>query len=62
MRLAASLEQGASHPLARAIVARAAELGVAAAAMANVRVHPGRGVSGDEEGHRLRAGLARVPR
>jgi len=53
MQLAASLEQGAVHPLARAITARAAELGVAAGPITNVCVHPGRGVSGDEEGHRL---------
>ena len=51
VQLAASLEQGAVHPLARAITARAAELGVTARLMANVRVHPGRGVSGDEDGH-----------
>jgi len=51
VRLAAGLEQGASHPLARAIVARAAEDGVEPQAMASVRVHPGRGVSGEESGH-----------
>ena len=51
VQLAASLEQGAVHPLARAITARAAELGVAARPISNVRVHPGRGVTGDEDGH-----------
>jgi Cu+-exporting ATPase len=51
VQLAASLEQGAVHPLARAITSRAAELGVTARVMANVRLHPGRGVSGDEDGH-----------
>jgi Cu+-exporting ATPase len=51
VQLAASLEQGAVHPLARAIIARAAELGVTARPLASVRVHPGRGVSGDEDGH-----------
>jgi Cu+-exporting ATPase len=48
--LAASLEQGASHPLARAIVAHAAEIGEKPRVVANVRVHPGRGVSGEENG------------
>jgi Cu+-exporting ATPase len=51
--LAASLEQGAAHPLARAIVARAGEVGVEPQPMANVRVHPGRGVSGEDGGHRV---------
>jgi Cu+-exporting ATPase len=51
VRLAAGLEQGASHPLARAIVARAAEDGIEVPPTANVRVHPGRGVSGEEDGH-----------
>ena len=53
MSLAASVEQGAAHPLARAIVARAAELGAKPRALGSVRVHPGRGVSADEAGHAI---------
>jgi Cu+-exporting ATPase len=49
--LAAALEQGAVHPLARAILARAVVMGVEPQTLATVRVHPGRGVSGDEGGH-----------
>ena len=48
--LAASLEHGAVHPLARAIVMRAAELGLPPRLTENVRVHPGRGVSGENDG------------
>ena len=51
LQLAATLEQGAVHPLARAITRHAAELGVAARPIANVRVHAGRGVNGDDDGH-----------
>ena len=50
--LAMSLEHGATHPLARAIVGRAAALGLTPVPVENVRVHPGRGVSGDLDGRR----------
>jgi Cu+-exporting ATPase len=42
---ASSLEQGAAHPLARAIQERADALGVAMEPLDNLRVHPGRGIS-----------------
>ena len=51
VQLAAGLEHGAAHPLARAIVARAAEDGVPPTPIESVRVHPGRGVSGEQGGH-----------
>jgi Cu+-exporting ATPase len=47
---AAGLESGATHPLARAIVARAHAEGAAPLVFDNSRVHPGRGVSGEREG------------
>ena len=53
---AASLEQGAVHPLARAIVAHASALGVEARSISSLRVHPGRGVSGVEDGHAIALG------
>jgi Cu+-exporting ATPase len=43
---AASLEHGATHPLARAIVAAAGELASRPLPLRDVRAHPGRGVSG----------------
>ena len=61
LELATSLEHGATHPLARAIVSRAASLGVTPMAIGNVRVHPGRGVSGDSRCADGPARFARVP-
>lgn len=54
LRLAAALEQGSEHPLARAILARAAlsDLPVASGFAA----HPGHGVSAEIEGRSLRLG------
>jgi Cu+-exporting ATPase len=51
LQLAAGLEQGAAHPLARAIVARATQDHAEPQSIAGVRVHPGRGVSGEDDGH-----------
>jgi P-type Cu+ transporter len=56
LELATCLEHGATHPLARAILGRAASLGVTPTAIENVRVHPGRGVSGEREGQTVRLG------
>jgi Cu+-exporting ATPase len=56
LRLAASLEQGATHPLARAILQRAAELGIAPVPLTDVRVVAGRGVSGALAGQELQLG------
>jgi Cu+-exporting ATPase len=56
LRLAASLEEGATHPLARAIVKRAAEFELQPLPVRNVRVHAGRGVSGDDGAQEIRLG------
>lgn len=44
LRLAASAEWGSEHPLARAVLRRAAELGIAATAPQDFRAVPGQGV------------------
>jgi Cu+-exporting ATPase len=53
---AMSLEQGATHPLARAIIVRAAELQQKPLPVTNVRVHAGRGVAGEHGAQTLRLG------
>ncbi|TDQ26169.1 Cu+-exporting ATPase [Raoultella sp. BIGb0149] len=54
LRLAAALEQGSSHPLARAILDKAAES--ALPTVSNFRTLRGLGVSGEADGHRLLLG------
>jgi len=54
LRLAAALEQGSSHPLARAILDKAG--GLALPPVSNFRTLRGLGVSGEAEGHRLLLG------
>jgi Cu+-exporting ATPase len=54
--LAASLERGATHPLAQAIVARAKAFELEALPMTDVVVHAGRGVSGRNAGRDVRLG------
>ena len=54
LRLAASLEQGSSHPLARAILDKAADQRLPA--VDNFRTLRGLGVSGEAEGRRLLLG------
>ncbi|MCI1031199.1 copper-exporting P-type ATPase CopA [Raoultella terrigena] len=54
LRLAAALEQGSSHPLARAILDKAAES--ALPTVGNFRTLRGLGVSGEADGHRLLLG------
>jgi P-type Cu+ transporter len=56
MRHAVSLETGASHPLAQAIVERARALDIRPAPVGNVRVHPGQGVEAENGGQTLRLG------
>ena len=56
LRLAASLEQGSTHPLAGAIVARAASDGIALAAPQNVMTTAGRGIEGEVDGRRVAVG------
>ncbi|MEZ5465674.1 MAG: heavy metal translocating P-type ATPase, partial [Lysobacteraceae bacterium] len=52
LRLAASLEQGSEHPLARAIVDAAKERGLTLATALDFESDSGRGVSGNVEGKR----------
>jgi Cu+-exporting ATPase len=54
--LAASLERGASHPLAKAIGWAALNHGSALVPIDNVRVYPGRGVAGASGGVQVRVG------
>jgi Cu+-exporting ATPase len=54
LRLAAALEQGSEHPLARAILARAAAVDLPKAG--EFIATPGHGVAGEIEGRRLRLG------
>ncbi|MBK9019883.1 MAG: copper-translocating P-type ATPase [Sulfuritalea sp.] len=56
LRLAASLEQGSTHPLAAAIVARAKADGLALATPQNVTTTAGRGLAGDVDGRRVQLG------
>lgn len=50
LQVAASLEQGASHPLAAAILARAAEAGLALTAPQKLIAYAGKGLSGELDG------------
>src|SRR6266536_67253 len=54
--LAMSLEQGATHPLARAIVERGAQHEQRPLPVTNVRMHAGRGVSGENGAQMIRLG------
>jgi Cu+-exporting ATPase len=56
LRLAASLERGSEHPLARAVVSAAQERGLALAEPKEFRNEPGLGVSGTIDGHAVVAG------
>ena len=60
LRLAASVQSGSEHPLARAVQARAAAEGVTAAPATEVRALPGRGVSAVMDGRTLALGSARL--
>ena len=55
LRLAAALQAGSEHPLARAVLRRAREAAALAAGRGDVRALPGRGVAGEVEGRALRA-------
>ncbi len=54
LRLAAALEQGSEHPLARAVLARAAAVDLPK--VANFMATPGQGVAGEIDGRVLRLG------
>jgi len=56
LRLAASLEQGSTHPLALALLEAAKARGLALAPITAFANAPGDGVSGEVEGRRLRLG------
>jgi Cu+-exporting ATPase len=56
---AAALQAGSEHPLARAVLAAAAERGVSAPVAAAVRAVPGRGLEGQIDGRLLRLGSTR---
>ena len=56
LRLVASLEQGSTHPLAAAVVAKAKAEGLLLATPQNVVTSAGQGVAGDVEGLRVAAG------
>jgi len=58
LRLAASLEQGSTHPLAQALLEAAQARGLAPAPMTAFANEPGDGVSGEVAGRRLRLGTA----
>ncbi len=56
--VAASVESGSEHPLGKAVLAHAREIGIsqALARAANVRAHAGQGVSGELAGARITIG------
>jgi Cu+-exporting ATPase len=56
LRLAASIEQGSTHPLAAAIIDRAKAEGLELVAPQDVVATPGKGLAGTVEGHRVLAG------
>jgi Cu+-exporting ATPase len=58
LRLAASLEQAVSHPLAQAVVVRARETGLNLIMPEDVRVEPGLGVTGRVDGRTVQVGAA----
>ena len=60
LRLAASLQAGSEHPLARAVGDAAQQRGVAPSAAADFRALPGRGVEAQVEGRVLQLGSLRL--
>jgi len=56
LRIAASLERASEHPLAGAILAEAAEKGIALAEVADFQTHAGMGAQAMVEGHQVVAG------
>jgi len=60
LRGAAALQQASSHPLARAVMARAAADGIVVPDASDLHALPGRGVAGVAEGRRLTLASARL--
>ncbi|WP_342713444.1 heavy metal translocating P-type ATPase [Bradyrhizobium sp. B124] len=58
LRLAASVEQGSEHPLARAIIASAGERKLASATVSNFASPSGKGATGTVEGRQVALGNA----
>ncbi len=61
LRLAATLEQGSDHPIARAMLQAAAERGLALPPVSSFENRPGEGVSGQVEGRALWLGVSPHP-
>jgi Cu+-exporting ATPase len=62
LRLAAGLQAGSEHPLARAVTAAAGQDHLMIPAVAQFRALPGRGVAGEVEGRLLKLGASRLLR
>ena len=60
LRLAAALQQGSQHPLARAVMEKAAAEGIAAPSASEAKALPGRGVQAVVEEQRLYLGNSRL--
>jgi Cu+-exporting ATPase len=60
MRLAASLQAGSEHPLARAVVDHARAAGVTPVPASEITALPGRGIAGQVDGRDLRLGSRRL--
>ncbi|MCC6790046.1 MAG: copper-translocating P-type ATPase [Thermomicrobiales bacterium] len=60
LRVTAAVEKSSEHPLASAIVAGAAERGLAVPAVANFAAIPGHGVEADVEGRHILLGNAKL--
>ena len=60
LRLAASVEQGSDHPLAKAVCALARERGIALAPCTEMQTEKGMGVAGTVSGQTLLVGSARL--
>jgi Cu+-exporting ATPase len=58
LALAVALEQGSEHPLASAVLRKAAERGVTSSTASNVHAYPGQGIEGQVGGRRLALGAA----
>lgn len=62
LRLAASVQQGSEHPLARAVLEAATEKGIAAMPAQSIEALPGRGLQAQVDGRLLKLGSTRLLR